>query len=102
MYTYVYVCICMYTCIRLHDVFLLLTGVYKFGVLSSNTSELWISTDEHPVNIRKVACFGCLNQVGFLACTGVHMYIYVCMYVRTYVYICTYTYLRQWALKACP
>jgi hypothetical protein len=38
------------------------TGVYKFGVLSSNTSELWISTDEHPVNIRKVACFGCLNQ----------------------------------------
>ena len=45
------------------SMFTAFTGKYKFGIASDDTSELWLSTDDDPQNLRKIACVGCIDQV---------------------------------------
>lgn len=37
------------------------SGFYKFAVASDDTSEVWLSKDHHPKNLRKIACLGCID-----------------------------------------
>ena len=51
------------------------TGDYKFAIASDDTSELWLSTDNDPQNLRKIACVGCIDQVCLLVCVVCTVYV---------------------------
>ena len=47
-------CLCLYSCT---------IGQYRFAVASDDTSEVWLSTDHQPKNLKKICCVGCIDPV---------------------------------------
>ena len=56
VYSSIYYDACLFVC-------LFVVGDYIFGILSSNTSEMWLSTSEDFQSLSKIVCLGCIDQV---------------------------------------